>query len=926
MTEPVIGAGGQGADGAPSPHWPRELDADYEQLGELGRGGMAVVFRARDRALGRDVAIKVVRPRFAADEEAVARLAREARTVAQLAHPNIVGVYSIRHLSDGALALVMQLVPGRTLKLALQEDGPFDPSRAERVLRDIARALAYAHNAGVIHRDVKPENIFLDGITGRALLSDFGVARVMDAPTELTATGTTIGTPTYMAPEQIDGLHIDGRSDLYSLGIVGWEMLSGQRPWAGESLYNVIYRQKHDPLPPLESFRNDVPARFQYLIEGLMHKSPDRRWNSAARFLTLLFSDQALPGFREWQSAQLRRRRSTVYQKARSRGESLVDATLETMKFKRPTASDVASAPATQDLAPPPPAVQELASLVGDDRSPSAVGERRTREQQIFVVPPRVAQRRSVFAAAAIFVFLGTAAIWFALRGGGGESGPVESTITLADRAGIEVPVIPSVVASQPPDTLTDSVAAAPASAAPAIPDTTTAVVPPNVEEPKAKATGTPPERRTTGRTKMAGSTVQKPSPSPAPVRASPLTTPSPAPNAADSARLPARNDPRPAGVTASPGALPAPLPPSPPSTAALAFPADRGTIATGGRHSCLLGGGGRVLCWGNNEEGQLGDGTFAVRTTPTPVAGEFSFTQIVSGSWHTCGVTTGGDVYCWGKNDDGQLGDGTTAERSAPVRANSGAGFKLVRAGSAHTCALSRGGSVLCWGANASGQLGDGTRVSRASPVPVSLPAPAATLAVGGNHTCAITVDGMAYCWGLNSDGQLGDGSTVSRPTPVAVDAELRFLSVAAGGAHSCAVAQNGDAFCWGRNNYGQLGAGSSGAPSASPVPVAGALSFVTIVAGSAHTCARGRDGHAWCWGRNAYGQLGDGTTLDRSRPFTVRSLATVSALQASGAHTCGISSNGEAYCWGWNVDGQLGGGHRENTSTPSRVVPPDR
>ena len=218
---------------APLNLWPAELDADYTLMGELGRGGMAVVFRARDRDLGREVAVKVVRPRFAADEEAVARLAREARTVAQLEHPNIVGVYSIRHLADRSVALVMQLIPGRTLKQAVTEDGPFDAASAEQVLRDIARALAYAHRAGVVHRDVKPENIFLDATSGRAMLSDFGVARVMDAPTELTATGTTIGTPTYMAPEQIDGVNLDGRSDLYSLGMVGWEMLTGERPWIG---------------------------------------------------------------------------------------------------------------------------------------------------------------------------------------------------------------------------------------------------------------------------------------------------------------------------------------------------------------------------------------------------------------------------------------------------------------------------------------------------------------------------------------------------------------------------------------------------------------------------------------------------------------------------------------------------------------------
>ena len=327
---------GERADDAVPHLWPAELDANYTLLGELGRGGMAVVFRARDRELGREVAVKVVRPRFAADEEAVARLAREARTVAQLEHPNIVGVYSIRHLADHSVALVMQLIPGRTLKQAVTEDGPFDAASAEQVLRDIARALAYAHRAGVVHRDVKPENIFLDATSGRAMLSDFGVARVMDAPTELTATGTTIGTPTYMAPEQIDGVNLDGRSDLYSLGMVGWEMLTGERPWAGESLYSVIYRQKHDQLPPIDTFREDIPPRTQYLIEGLMAKNPDRRWASAARFLTLLASDQMPPGFKEWESAQRRRRRTRVFQQTRERGGSVLEAALETVKFSRP--------------------------------------------------------------------------------------------------------------------------------------------------------------------------------------------------------------------------------------------------------------------------------------------------------------------------------------------------------------------------------------------------------------------------------------------------------------------------------------------------------------------------------------------------------------------------------------------------------------
>src|SRR5215207_4618697 len=178
-----------------------DLESDYEILGELGRGATAVVYRARDRELGREVAIKVIRPKFADDDETVARLAREARTVAQLQHPNIVTLFAVRRVRDGSLALVMQLVPGRTLREILNEQGAWSFERTDRVLRDVAGALAHAHERGIVHRDVKPENIFIDENTGHALLSDFGVARSMESDT-LTATGTAIGTPSYMSPEQ----------------------------------------------------------------------------------------------------------------------------------------------------------------------------------------------------------------------------------------------------------------------------------------------------------------------------------------------------------------------------------------------------------------------------------------------------------------------------------------------------------------------------------------------------------------------------------------------------------------------------------------------------------------------------------------------------------------------------------------------------
>jgi tRNA A-37 threonylcarbamoyl transferase component Bud32 len=286
---------GDGADVA-------ELTNEYELRGELGRGGTAIVYRARDRALHREVAIKVV-SRRAGQDDAVARLAREARTVAQLHHPNIVSVYAVRRLRSGGLALVMQYVPGTTLKDLVQAEGPLAPDRAERIMRDVAQALSYAHARGVVHRDVKPENIFLDADTGSALLADFGIARSAQQE-QLTMTGTALGTPSYMSPEQVGG--DPARRPLRPVQPRPRRLgdADRRRPWDGESLYTVIHKQKHEDLPPIEALRpGEVPLRIQYLVERMMQKRPAARWAGADGLLVQL-SHAVLPSdFGRWQAA-----------------------------------------------------------------------------------------------------------------------------------------------------------------------------------------------------------------------------------------------------------------------------------------------------------------------------------------------------------------------------------------------------------------------------------------------------------------------------------------------------------------------------------------------------------------------------------------------------------------------------------------------
>jgi TonB family protein len=264
------------------------IESDYEILDELGRGGVSVVYLARDRVLGRNVAIKVIRDGFLDDAEASARFEREARMLASLQHPNIVTLFGAKRLAGGSLALVMQHGDWQTLKPVIREHGALPIEQVRRVLTDISSALVYLHRQNVVHRDVKPENIFLERGGGRALLSDFGIARSGDGQASVTLTGVVIGTPAYMSPEQIDGAELSGRSDLYSLGMVAYEMLTGRRPWEGESLYGVIFKQKSENLPPLATQRPDVPRYLQHAVERAIAKNPADRWSDVAAFLDQL--------------------------------------------------------------------------------------------------------------------------------------------------------------------------------------------------------------------------------------------------------------------------------------------------------------------------------------------------------------------------------------------------------------------------------------------------------------------------------------------------------------------------------------------------------------------------------------------------------------------------------------------------------------
>jgi protein kinase-like protein/TonB-like protein/zinc ribbon protein/PEGA domain-containing protein len=254
-----------------------QLKDEYEILEELGRGGMAIVFKAREKQLERDVAIKVLPFSLAFDKEFVERFQREARTSAKLEHPGIIPIYRVGK-SGRVIYFVMKFLRGKPLSAVLAARGTLPPGEIRQVLVQVTRALAYAHKSGIVHRDIKPDNIMFDE-HGQAVVTDFGIAKAASGG-KLTGTGMSIGTPHYMSPEQARAQSLDGRSDVYSLGVVAYQCLTGRVPFDGDDSFAIGYKHimEEIPTPPLETY--DQRTLFE-IIKKMMAKSPDDRFQSA---------------------------------------------------------------------------------------------------------------------------------------------------------------------------------------------------------------------------------------------------------------------------------------------------------------------------------------------------------------------------------------------------------------------------------------------------------------------------------------------------------------------------------------------------------------------------------------------------------------------------------------------------------------------
>jgi len=288
----------------------RIIEGEYRIERLLGKGGMGQVFLAHDLTLEREVAIKVLPPDVSQDDQVVRRFQQEAKTAAKLDHPNIIPIYRVE--SEGGLNyFVMKYISGTSLEDLLDKKEPLPVPEIQRILWEAACALGHAHHRGVVHRDVKPANIMFDH-DGRVMLTDFGISKALQAATGLTATGMIIGTPHYMAPEQGKGAAVDGRADQYSLGVVGYRMITAELPFSGDSVHTIIYKHIYEEPPLASTKRPGIPGALTVAISRALAKEPDQRFPTMEEFATAVWPEQPVASPAKSRGAARPRSRATA--------------------------------------------------------------------------------------------------------------------------------------------------------------------------------------------------------------------------------------------------------------------------------------------------------------------------------------------------------------------------------------------------------------------------------------------------------------------------------------------------------------------------------------------------------------------------------------------------------------------------------------
>ncbi|QRN97743.1 sialidase [Archangium violaceum] len=345
--------------------------------------------------------------------------------------------------------------------------------------------------------------------------------------------------------------------------------------------------------------------------------------------------------------------------------------------------------------------------------------------------------------------------------------------------------------------------------------------------------------------------------------------------------------------------------------------------ISAGNFHSLALRTDGSVWAWGQNTEGQLGNGTQTLSKVPVRVTGLPAIKAIAAGRNHSLALGVDGTVWAWGQNSSGQLGDGTTTGRLTPVSVTIPGGAVAIAGGLSHSLAIAADGGVYAWGANTYGQLGDGTTSARLTPVRLGLPGGIAAISAGWYHSMALGADGRVWTWGRNVNGQIGNtiASSVNQLSPYQVSLARGATAIAAGANHALVLLSDQSMVAWGQNTNGQLGNGTTATAQSTPVVVGLTGAVTAIATGSNFSLAIDSTGAAWGWGQNTNGQLGDGTTVQRTSPVRVQGLNDALALSSGLFHALALRPGCPFWAWGVNSSGQLGDGTQSNQLTLTQV-----
>jgi len=336
--------------------------------------------------------------------------------------------------------------------------------------------------------------------------------------------------------------------------------------------------------------------------------------------------------------------------------------------------------------------------------------------------------------------------------------------------------------------------------------------------------------------------------------------------------------------------------------------------VAAGSHVSCRIASRGAARCWGALEfdDMQLSDDQLAIDGV--------RWRSISVGHRNLCGVDVAGAAWCLGQNSTGQLGNGSTvASMTSAVRVAGGLMFSVISVGG-HACGLTTEGSAWCWGQGDYGQLGNDSNRNSAVPVQVAGALVFRSISAGLLHSCGVATDGRAYCWGSNELAPFSDNARPVVRKPFMLPGDARFVTIGASYTHSCALATNGAVYCWGQNDLGQLGDGTNHDAN-TPVRVVGAQRFTHLsTALGSHNCALAADSTAWCWGFNGYGELGNGSKTNSSRPVPVTGGLKFVSISTGRFHTCGVTRDSAAWCWGGF--GGLGTAHSDGSTVPVRVA----